>query len=199
MPVYLAAGLTLFFYILALPVRFGAAWRSGHPLRIGLTVGPARFSAMAGVQYVAGSGLTAHLTRDGSGKTRELHFFQGMPDAAALPQSVKAVSRALRYLRRHVKPHRLRARVHLSLPDAAATAFLFGMLNSALSAVHAARPALPLSAFISADFRSGRTQADFCGILSCRLGHIMAAALIWGQDSLARRLQLWRNSRLKAS
>lgn len=199
MPVYLFAGLTFLFYMMALPVRAGAAWRTGQPLRIGVTIGPFRFSAQGGMKYVVGSGLIASLTQDKSGKTRELSLLRNMADTAALSTSIASVSRALKYLYRHVRPHRLKAYVHFSLTDAAATAFLYGTVDSALSAVRAIKPGLPLNARVSADFRSGHTQADLCGILSCRFGHIMAAALIWGRDYLARRLHTWINSRSKAS
>ena len=76
---------------------------------------------------------------------------------------------------------------------------LYGITDSALSVLRAVSPSLPLNARVSADFRTGRTQADLCGILSCRFGHIMAAALIWGRDYLARRLHTWISSRSKAS
>lgn len=199
MPVYVVAGLTFLFYLMALPVRAGAAWRTGQQLRIGMTVGPFRFSAQGGMKYVVGSGLIASLTQDGSGKTRELSLLRNMADTAALSTSIASVSRALKYLYRHVRLHRMKAYVHFSFSDAAATAFLYGITDSALSVLRAVSPSLPLNARVSADFRTGRTQANLCGILSCRFGHIMAAALIWGRDYLARRLHTWISSRSKAS
>ena len=95
---------------------------------------------------------------------------------------------------------KLRAICRLSLPNAAHTAFLYGVFLSCLSVLRALRPGLPLNASVAADFRSMHTQLDFCGILSCRLGHIMAAGLIWCRDYLTRRLHTWiTNSRSKAS
>lgn len=200
MAVYLAAGAVALFYLIMLPVRAGLAWKSGQPVRVGVTIGPIRFSTHGEIKYAAGAGLIASLTHDRSGKVRQFGLLQKMADSAALASSLSALSGALQYLFRHVSPWKLRARCHLSCPNAAHTALLYGALRSGFSVLRAARPDLPLSASISADFRSMRTQLDFCGILSCRLGHIMAAALIWSRDFLTRRIQAWiTNSRSKAS
>lgn len=200
MLIYLAAGAVAFFYLMMLPVRAGLAWKSGTPLRVGITVGPFRFSAHGGVKYAVGTGLSASLTHDRSGKTRELSLLNRLTDSAAIKNGLESLSGALHYLFRHVSPWKLRAHCHLSLSNAAHTAFLCGMLTGCLSLLRSARPALPLDASVSADFRSMRTHLDFCGILSCRLGHIMAAALIWSRDYLSRRIQTWiTSSRSKAS
>ena len=198
--VYLAAGAVAFFYFIMLPVRAGLAWKTGQSVRVGITVGPFRFTAHGDVKYAVGTGLVASLTHDRSGKTRQLSLFDRMADTAALKSSLSAFSGAAKYLLRHVSPWKLRARCHMSLSNAAHTAFLWGLLQTSLSALHSVRPGLPLTASVSADFRSMRTQLDFCGILSCRLGHIMAAALIWSRDYLTRRIQQWiTNCRSKAS
>ena len=200
MLVYLAAGAAAFFYLMMLPVRAGLAWRTGQSVRVGITVGPFRFTARGDVKYAAGAGLVASLTHDLSGKTRQLSLFDRMADAAALKSSLSAFSGAAKYLLRHVSPWKLRARCHLSLPNAAHTALLWGTLRALLSSLHAAHPSLPLTASVSADFRSMHTQLDFCGILSCRLGHIMAAGLIALRDYLSGRIHTWiTNSRSKAS
>ena len=200
MMVYLSAGAVAFFYLIMLPVRAGLAWRTGQPARVGITVGPFRFAAHGDIKYAAGAGLVASLTHDRSGKTRQLSLFDRMADTAALKSGLSALSGPARYLLRHVSLWKLRARCHFSLPNAAHTALIWGTLRTLLAAFHAARPSLPLTASVSADFRSMHTQLDFCGILSCRLGHIMAAALIWSRDYLTRRIQQWiTNSRSKAS
>ena len=194
MLVYLAAGAVAFFYLTMLPVRAGLAWKSGKPVRVGITIGPMRFSAHGDIKYEEGTGLIASLTHDRSGKIRQLTPLRQTADG------LSSLSGAMRYLIRHVSPWRLRAHCHLSLPDASHTAFLYGILLSGLSVLRAVKPAWPLNASVSADFRSMRTQLDFCGILSCRLGHIMAAALIWCRDYLTRRIHTWiTSSRLKAS
>ena len=198
--VYLSAGVIAFFYLMMLPVRAGLAWRTGQPARVGITVGPFRFTAHGDVKYAVGTGLIASLTHDRSGKTRQLSLFDRMADTAALKSSLSALSGATRYLLRHVSLWKLRARCHFSLHSAAHTALLWGSLQTLLSLLHSLKIFLPLDASVSADFRSMHTQLDFCGILSCRLGHIMAAALIWSRDYLTRRIQQWiTNSRLKAS
>lgn len=200
MLVYLSAGAVAFFYLIMLPVRAGLAWKTGRPVRIGITVGPFRFTAHGDVKYAVGTGLIASLTHDRSGRVHELSLLQPMADAAALRTSLSAFSGAAEYLFRHVSPWRFRMHACLSLPNAAHTAFLWGLLQSALSVLHSACPSLPLDTSVSADFRSMHTQLDFCGILSCRLGHIMAAALIWSRDYLTRRIQTWiTNCRSKAS
>lgn len=200
MIVYLAAAIAAFLYLAALPVRAGAAWKNGQPLRVGVTVGPFRFSAHGSMKYTVGTGLIASLTHDKSGKSHELSLMTRMADAAAFTSDLAALSRAMKYLFRHVNPHLLKVRVRLSLPDAAYTAFLSGALHTFLSAVRAVRPSLPLTASVSADFRSMQSQFDLCGILSCRFGHIMAAAAIWCRDYLSRRFNQWRtSSRSKAS
>ena len=200
MLIYLSAGALALFYFMMLPVRAGLAWRSGQPVRVGITIGPLRFSAHGDVKYAVGTGLVASLTHDRSGRVREVSLLNRLADSAAIKNGLTSLSSALNYLFRHVAPWKLRARCHLSLPNAAHTAFLYGLLCSGLSALRSARPALPLDASVSADFRSMKTQLDFCGILSCRLGHIMAAALIWSQNYLSRRIRIWTtSSRLKAS
>ena len=200
MMVYLAAGAVAFFYLIMLPVRAGLAWKTGQSARVGIPVGPVRFTAHGDVKYAVGTGLVASLTHDRSGKVRQLGLFDRMADGAALKSRLSSFSGAAKYLIRHVSPWRIRLRCHISLPDAARTALFWGLLRSALSSLHSALPSLPLTASVSADFRSMRTQLDFCGILSCRLGHIMAAALIWSRDYLTRRIQTWiTDSRSKAS
>lgn len=200
MLVYLSAGAVAFFYLTMLPVRAGLAWRSGHPLRVGITIGPFRFSAHGDIKYAAGAGLVASLTHDRSGKSRKLSLMSRLADTAALKTGLFSLTGAFRYLFGHISPWRLRARCHISLPNAAHTAFLYGILLSALSALRSVHPRLPLDSSVTADFRSMKTQLDFCGILSCRLGHIMAAALIWSRDYLSRRIQSWiTDSRSKAS
>ncbi len=189
MLVYWISATVFFLYLMATPVRAGIAWKSGGKLRIGFTVGPFRFSAHGDVKYTVGTGLAASLTHDRSGNVRELSLMNRMADAASLKTQLHTTSRALKYLFRHVRPWRLRALIHLSLPDAAMTAFLYGFLNSGLKAFRAIRPGLPLQTSVTTDFRSMKTQFDLCGILSCRLGHIMAAALIWLRDYLFRRIQ----------
>ena len=199
MLVYLSAGAVAFFYLMMLPVRAGLAWRTGSPVRVGVTVGPFRFTAHGDVKYAVGTGLVASLTHDRSGRVHELGLLRQMADAAALKSSLSALSGAANYLFRHVSPWRLRAHGRLSLPNAAHTAFLWGTLQSALSVLRSVRPSLPLDASVAADFRSMHTQLDFCGILSCRLGHIMAAGLIALRDYLSGRIHTWTaNSRSKA-
>ena len=200
MLIYLAAGAVSLIYLMAVPVRAGLAWKTGGQLRLGVTVGPLRFTAHGGVKYAVGAGLIASLTHDSSGRSHELNLMNRLADAASLKNDLHTLARPLKYLFRHVRPWRLRARMHLSLPDAALNASLYGVLNTAFSLLRAARPSLPLDAAVSADFRSHRTQLDLCGILSCRLGHIMAAALLWARDYLVGRIHTWTaNSRLKAS
>ena len=200
MLVYLVTGTVALFYLMMLPVRAGLAWKTGQPVRVGMTIGPFRFSAHGSIKYAAGTGLLASLTHDKSGRTHELSLLRQMADTAALKTSLEAVSGALKYLFRHVSPWKLRAICHLSLPNAAHTAFLYGVLLSCLSVLRALRPGLPLNTSVAADFRSMHTQLDFCGILSCRLGHIMAAGLIWCRDYLSRRIHSWTtDSRSKAS
>lgn len=197
MPVYLAAAAAALFYVCAVPVRAGAAWRSGGRLRVGITIGPFRFSAHGDLKYAVGSGLAASFTHDASGRVHEMSLLR---DAAARSTQTAALSGALKYLFRHVRPWKLKARMHISLQDAAATAVTTGLLRSALSAVRAARPGLPLDVSITSDFRSAGMKIDLLGILSCRLGHIMAAGLIWCRDYLIRRLHTWTSSnRSKAS
>lgn len=198
--VYWAAGLTAFLYLLAVPVRAGAVWQSGQPLRMGVTVGGLRFTAHGSMKYAGGAGLVASMTHDRSGKTRELSLMRSLADTAALTNAVPSVSRAMKYLFRHVTPVDLRVRAHLSLPDADRTALLYGALNAVLSVLRSLRPGLPLQAAVTADFRSGHTRLYFFGILSCRLGHIMAAALLWLRDYLTGRIHTWiTDNRLKAS
>ena len=189
--VYLAAGLMALFYLIMTPVRAGAAWRTGQPVRMGVTIGPFRFTAHGEMKYVIGAGLIASMTHDTSGKQRELSLMRSSADSAALISSIAALSRPLKYLFRHVKPWRLQVHVRFAFPGADRTALMWGFSKALLSALRAARPDLPLSASVSADFRSGHTQADLCGILSCRLGHIMAAGLIWCRDYLCRRFHTW--------
>lgn len=194
MIVYLAASAAALFYLMALPVRAGVAWKSGKPVRMGITIGPLRFSAHGNMKYAVGTGLIASLAHDRSGKVHELSLTDRLADTAALAGSVSALSGAMKYLLRRVSPWRLRANVHLSLSDASHTAFLYGILLSGLSALRAVRPDLPLDSSVSADFRSMQTQLDLCGILSCRFGHIMAAAFIWCRDYLSRRIHTWITS-----
>lgn len=200
MAVYLAAALAAFFYLTMLPVRAGLAWKSGQPVRVGITVGPFKFSAHGSVKYAVGAGPAVSLTHDRSGKAHEISLFQSMADGAAIRSGLTALSGALSYLFRHITPWKLRAFCHISLSNAAHTALLYGILQNSLSVLHALRPELPMNASVTADFRSMRTQLDVCGILSCRLGHIMAAGLIWCRDYLSRRIHTWiTNSRSKAS
>ncbi len=200
MAVYLAAGLAAFFYLTMLPVRGGLAWKSGQPVRVGITIGPFRFSAHGSMKYAVGTGLAASFTHDRSGRIHEISLLQSMADSAAIKSSLTALSGAFSYLFRHVTPWKLRAFCHISLSNAAHTALLYGILQNSLSVLRALRPSLPLNASVTADFRSMNTQLDFCGILSCRLGHIMAAGLIWCRDYLSRRIHTWiTNSRSKAS
>lgn len=200
MLIYLTAGALAFFYLMMLPVRAGLAWKSGTPVRVGITIGPFRFSAHGDVKYAVGTGLAASFTHDRSGKVRELTLFNRLADSAAIKNGLTSLSGALSYMFRHLSPWKLRAHCHLSLSSAAHTALLYGILTGGLYALRSARPSLPLDASVSADFRSMKTHLDFCGILSCRLGHIMAAALIWSRDYLTRRIHSWiTNSRLKAS
>lgn len=199
MLVYWAAGLTAFFYMMAFPVRVGAAWRSGEKLKVGLVLGPLRFSAHGGVQFMPDGRRIASFTRERSGKTRELNLSDRSLSPSALSAGLFSAFRAARYLLAHITPRRMKIFVRFSFPDAAKTALIYGAFDGALSALRAIRPTLPLNACIRADFRSDRTRADLCGIFSCRLGHIMAATLLWGCDYLARRLHSWIDSRLKAS
>ncbi len=199
MAVYLAAGLVALFYIIMLPVRAGAAWRTGSELRVGITIGGLRFSAHGGIKYAVGAGLAASLTHDRSGKVHSFNLIQSAAERAARRNELEALSQALKYLFRHVQPWRLRADVHLSLPDASHTAFVCGALRTVLNTLHTVRPSLPLNSSISADFHSGRTQIALCGILSCRFGHIMAAALIFCRNYLTRRIHTWTGSQSKAS
>ena len=183
-----------------IPVRAGIAWKTGGRLRIGVTVGPIRFSAHGVLRYIAGTGLLASLTHDRSGRQSELSLSGRLAGVSARLSGLSSLSRAFGYLFRHTSPYRLTAHIHLSLTDAAHTASLCGILRSSLNALHAVRPALPLDASVTADFRSMQTQLDLCGILSCRLGHIMAAALIGGRDYLSGRIRSWiTDNRSKAS
>lgn len=196
MAVYLAAGAAALAYLLAMPVRAGLAWRSGEAVRIGIAIGPLRFSARGGLVYLSGIGPVASLTHGRSGKKRELPLFNRSSDAAAL----SALASAGRYLLARTHPHRLRAIVRVSLSDAAQTALIYGALDTCLRTLRAVQPRLPLTASITADFYSGRTQFDLCGILSCRFGHIMVAGLIALRDYLSGRFHTWTaNSRSKAS
>ncbi len=199
MAVYLSAGLLALFYLIMLPVRAGAAWRTGSEMRVGITIGGLRFSAHCGIKYSVGAGLAASLTHDRSGKIRSFNLIQSAAERAAHRDQIEALSGALKYLLRHVQPWRLRADIHLSLPDASHTAFLCGALRTLLNSLSSVRPSLPLSGSVSADFHSGHTQIALCGILSCRFGHIMAAALIWCRDYLSRRIRTWISSQSKAS
>ncbi len=199
MAVYAAAGLTALFYLIMLPVRAGIAWRTGEPLRVGITIGGLRFSAHGGIKYGVGAGLIASLTHDRSGRIHSFNLLQSAAERAARRNRFEAMSRALKYLFRRVQIQQIRSSAHLSLPDASHTAFLYGMLRAAFSTLHAVRPSLPLTASVSADFHSGHTQAAFLGILSCRFGHIMAAAVIFCRDYLARRIHTWTSSQSKAS
>lgn len=200
MPVYLAAGAAAFFYLMMLPVRAGAAWKSGGPLRLGITIGPMRFTARAEIRHEANSGPIARMTGDRSGRVHTLPLLQQPPDRDALRSGLQSCSAAAKYLLRRIRPWKIRAHCRLALPNAAHTALLYGLFTSILFALRSARPSLPLEASVSADFRSLNTQLDFYGILSCRLGHIMAAALILSRDQLARRIHTWTtSSRLKAS
>ena len=199
MLVYLAAALTAAVYLMCMPVRAGAAWKKGGGLKMGVTVGPFRFSARGDMKYVVGSGLVASLTHDQSGRIREISLLRGAADGAASASRPAALSRALKYLFRHIRPWKLRARIHLSLPDAAQNALLGGLLKTAFSTLRAMRPDLPLTASVTLDFRSAGVQAELLGILSCRLGHIMAAGLIWCRDYLSGRLHTWTSNRSKAS
>lgn len=200
MAVYLAASAAAFFYLMMLPVRFGALWKTGGRLKIGLTIGLIRFSAHGSIKYLPGSGFTVSLDGERSGRTREFSLTGRPPPSPAAKDGRAALSQTLKYLRRRISPRCLKAFVHLSLPDAAQTAFWCGILRSSLSAVRAARPSLPLSASVTADFRSMHTRLYLCGILSCRLGHIMAAGLIWCREYLSRRIHSWTtDSRSKAS
>lgn len=189
----------MLFYLMMLPVRAGAAWRTGSELRMGITVGWLKFSARGGIKYSVGAGLAASLTHDRSGRVHTFELMQSSIDSAALKSQFSLAAPALRYLLGHVQVHRLRASVHLSLPNAAHTALLYGFLRTALNTLHAVRPSLPLSQSVSADFRSGHTQIELYGILSCRFGHIMAAALIFCRNYLSRRIHSWTSSQSKAS
>jgi len=194
MAVYLAAGAMALIYLLATPVRVGIAWKTGGKARFGLSVGPFRMSAHGGLVYVPGTGLIADLKHDRSGKKRELRLSAAAFDPASFSPRLAALRSALRYLLSHAHVHRLKAVMHISLPDAARTALIYGFFDSSLRALRAVRPGLPLTASVTADFRSGRTRFDLCGILSFRLGHIMAAGLIALRDYLSGRIHTWTTS-----
>ena len=199
MVVYIAAGLTMLFYLTMLPVRAGIAWKNGEPLRAGITVGGFKFSAHGGIKYAAEGGLIASLTHDRSGRVHFFRLIESAAGRAARKKRLESMSGALKYLFRHVQPHQLRLSAHLSLSDASRTAVLYGILRTTANMLHAARAELPFKSSISADFHSGHTQIAFLGILSCRFGHIMAAALIFCRDDLVRRIQTWTSSQSKAS
>lgn len=198
--VYGIAALTALFYLMALPVRGGIAWRSGHPFRLGVTIGPFRFSSHGNMNRDANTEFTASIVHDRTGKVREFRLTSAMTAHTAFTDGLPALFHAFKYLLHHTRPWRLHARIHFSLSSADKTALLYGLTSNVFSFLRALRRDLPLTASVTADFHSGHTQADLCGILSCRLGHIIIAALIGGQEYLCRRIHTWIiNSPSKAS
>ncbi len=199
MLVYLIAGATFFFYLMMLPVQAGAAWRSGHEARMGITLGPARFSAHIGFQRPADGPPLLVITQDRSGKRREIRLFQGASRPRIPAEIQEALPGAVWFLLRRIRLRRLRAHLLIASNDAAKTALLYGSAQNAFSLMRLLRPDRPWDLRASVNFTASGTQADLCGILSCRLGHIMAAAFVFGRDYLLRRIHTWKSNRSKAS
>jgi len=194
MTVYLAALAAALFYLSALPVRAGALWKNGFPLRVGVMIGPFRFSAQADLKYTEENGPIASLPQDRSRKNRQLSLLRRAAGQTSSKNRMPHSSRAVKYLFSRLQAEQIRIYLHFALSDAARSAFLYGASNALLSALRAVYPSLPLNASVSVDFGSGKTQLVFSGILSCRLGHIILAGLIWLRDFLAWRIQAWTTS-----
>ena len=191
MAVYWAALIAALFYLAALPVRIGAAWRTGDTLRVGLTIGLFRLAGRIRIQYENGQGLTVSFWREGHERVRRFTLTDAAPRRSLIRDSFKNSENARKYLLSHLHSRRLMAHIHLSMPNAAHNALLWGLCDNLLRTLRQVRPSLPLDASVSADFHASGSQIALLGILSCRLGHIMTAGLILLRDSLCRRLHTW--------
>ena len=99
-----------------------------------------------------------------------------------------AAWRALCYLARRVHLDQLRLEGRLSLSDAAHTALAYGCLRGAAGALAPVMDPRSLRFDLQPDFSAGPGCAGFSCIVSLRLGHIIAAALIGAWYYLARRI-----------
>ena len=194
MAVYWTAGLVALFYLMALPVRAGAAWRTHEDLRLGIMIGIFRISVRIRLNYVPAKGFILTLIRREHARIHEFNLSDMWAKRDHKPKHLIPISRGMGYLRTHIHPHHLNIYLHFSQSDAAQNAFLYGICDTILSTWHAICPALPLNASVGADFRAEGTQIDFSGILQCRLGHIITAGLIVLRDFLIRRFHTWTTS-----
>lgn len=168
----------LLFSASALPVRGGLLKRTKRPLRLGIVCGFVRIQTEVCFAIQGGSpGLELrfrHHTR--------FYPLTGQGQPPALP-----VKNALRFLKRRLHIDRLDISAVLSLGDAAQSVLAAAILGIAAENVRAFFPACPLHCRIKCVF-SPPSAFDGLGIVSCRLGDIMLAALFIGRDSLIKRM-----------
>ena len=191
MAVYWSAFITALFYLSALPVRVGAAWRTGEELRVGITIGALRFSGRVRLSYERERGLSILFRREGQERIRSFTVSTDAQRRSAFRSHWENSRQARSYLLSRLHSRRLMIHIHFSMQDAARNALLYGLFDVLLRTLRQVRPSLASEASVSADFHASGSQTAFLGILSCRLGHIMAAGLIWLRDSLSRRLHTW--------
>lgn len=183
----------LLFAASALPVKAGLLKKANTPLRLGFVCGFVRTQTEVCFSLQNGApGLECrfrHHTR--------FYPLTGQKNVPALP-----LKGALHFLKRRLHIDRLDIRAALSSGDAAQTVLAVALINIAAESVHAFLPACPLRCRIDCAF-SRPASFDGLGIVSCRLGDIMLAALLIGRDSLtkfiARRHLQWKSTPSKPS
>ena len=182
MSVWLAAPVCLLIALCALPVRFGLL-KSPGGLTLGLLIGPFRAQKRLSLaQCDAGPALCL----DSPGHHRILPLLPMLKtDPRAQPGFRPALS-AAKYLLGQIRPDRINLDLTIDTGDACRTVLAAAAVSSALNALTAVRPGLPVSGRLRCSFnRKGELHA--LGIFSCRVGHIMLAALIFGREYLIRR------------
>ena len=178
--------------LIAMPVRLGAVKTPDAPLKIGVSIGPARRQWRLSPATL--QGRPALLVASPRGE-RLLPLPSKRPERTAASQAAK---RAGLFLVKRLRAERLLALVRLNSGDARDTVLWCALIESVLSALTCVLPALPLERRISCAF-SGRSEARLMGIFSVRFGHIMLAALVWAREYCFGRIRAWTNTPSKAS
>ena len=164
--VYIPAALVFLYYCSAVPVKLALFLRiSAHP---GFGAGASCFESRYALKSarLRCLGLKKHL----SWKKAEMD----LEKSVVLPAFLKMG----KYIIQHMKLEKLCAEGHISSPDAAYTALIFGCAQSLEGALLPFVPPGMVQFHLEPDFSSGVSDVFLYGMVSVRAGHIMLAALI---------------------
>ena len=190
MPLWIVLPLCLTLALAALPVRAGFIKLPGRPARLGLALGPVR--RQWSVSLAARGGRPMLRLSSASGE-RLIPLQRRGKRGDSTP-----TRRALAFLVKHFHTERLEAFIAVGGGDARSVVLRAALLETLLSALAAARPALPLKRRVACAFgQPGETRV--MGIFSARVGHIMLAALLYVRELCIWRLRIWTSTPSKTS